>query len=358
MLRCNGYKAQLRLFGCSLLALSLIGCQRSPRANSSPAGAPEAELATLVDQVLQLASKTRVSAQRHTPWELVHALLGMGPNALMRDQSLPEEITLLQYFQNGGSWHGRPLYIPKSGGLEVNRSSYPGELETHTDQFLAYFALARIPLKTKIWVNGQSHELSDILNRSKERFSSTKETTFTLIALVGFEGIDSAWRNELGQQFSVRDLTALELDSDRSRLACGGTHSLLALANAYSLALQLGEADRWIWPKVSSRLQEARIRVREAQLESGAFPPSLMLSNSRELLPIHEENGTIYSTGHHLEWIVASAHGEELTAPWIRNAIAFLCKALIRRQFDPAPASPWYHALHAVRVYHERLRSE
>ncbi|MFM9196329.1 MAG: hypothetical protein ACKOWG_11420, partial [Planctomycetia bacterium] len=62
----------------------------------------------------------------------------------------------------------------------------------------------------------------------------------------------------------------------------------------------------------------------------------------------------IQTTGHILEWLVASLDQEELFQPRVTAAVEFLSAALAREPSREWKIGPLGHALHALTIYQER----
>ncbi len=314
------------------------------------------DLATLVDDALLAAGRNHFSVQRNTPWELVHALVGLGQEALVNDIG-DDRLTIRQYFERGGPWHGESVFSSIMNGPGLKKSSHRGEFEGHPDQFLAYFGLAGIPIGTKLAADDGVFSVKEMIFEAKRRFHSEKESSFTLLALAIYEGYPCIWTNQFGQKFSLRNLAEMELAADTSRLSCGGTHSLLALTHAFVAGTRGGRENNEEWSGVKDHLDASQARILHLQEPDGAFPGTLMFNTDSPGMNLSEENAKIYSTGHHLEWLITRGEIRQLEVPAIQRALFFLSEVLIRRQFDPGPASVWFHAVHALRLYKERAKA-
>src|SRR5262249_2940903 len=179
---------------------------------------------------LAAARKTRLSTARHTPWEIVHAGLGLGMGAELRDPATGQDLRILDYFRRGGPYLSDSIYEARGDDLQMCKSKFPSELERHPNQFLAYFAQENVPLDTRLTVGDRELPLAAMVAAAKKNFHPADEVTFTLIALAVYsDSAEEQWQNRFGQRYSVTDLVALELKADPKRLACGGAHSLFGL---------------------------------------------------------------------------------------------------------------------------------
>jgi hypothetical protein len=344
-----------------VLVVLVVACHNSgcsppsPDSRSEVSGNEPADLVPLIDQALKAARQNRLATNRHTPWEFVHAGLGLGPDAPIWDHNQQREITVRDYFRRGGPYLSEPIYVIQKNRIGIRTSRHYSELERHPNQFLAYFAQMEFPSSLSFEVQGQTFTLADLVASAQKHFDPALETTFTLLALAYYCPQEHRWHNIYGQTFSIEDLVSLEMKAERQRLACGGTHSLSALS--YALRRHGGEdkLHHPLWKAVADRLTQEQQAVQAAQEADGSFPTALV--GVQEAPPPGRETlkAKIYSTGHVLELLLLTLPEEELRAPWVRRAARFLCDAVIQCSFDPPPASPWYHALHALQMYRKRV---
>jgi hypothetical protein len=336
------------------VVLGPAGCSRMTEPGQAPADEP-GDLVVEVDRALTAARGNRLSTGRHTPWEILHAALGLGLEEEVWDHEKQEPITFLRYFQRGGPYLSEPIFVVQGKDVQMRKSRHPSEVERHPDQFLAYFAQLELPLETRFEFQDRTFQLADMVATAKRRFDSSQETTFTLLALAAYSPVGEKWQNQYGRAFSVTDVAALEMARPAERLACGGTHSLFALG----FALQKGHGNRQptepLWKSIADRLAEKRRLAQAAQEPDGSLPATLPGGEEGPGGPAGSVQAKIYMTGHMLEWIILTTPEGDLESPWIRRAVQFLCSAVFTCLFDPPSASPWYHALHALRMYRDRI---
>ncbi len=297
------------------------------------------------------ASETRISTAQHTPWELLHAGIGIGPQGSLQDG--PAVLSIVEYFKNGGPYLSQSIYERRHGGVAVRHSQNRSELERHPNQFLAYFGMMGLPLDMPIAVSSPSDAtIKDLLDTACLQFDPTDEITFTLIAAAIYLPDDAMWTDDHGRSWTLKDLIALELAADSEMLACGGSHSSYAL----TLALQKlrGELPISLELELADRLQAKVTEIQKSQLIDGSFPAAVIGISDDLSSQYNDRSSKIYSTGHSLEWILIYLENSELQQDWVKRAISFIASQ------DPSSerrinAGTWFHALHALRMYQERI---
>lgn len=310
------------------------------------------DLRDWVNRVLGVARETMVlTTHRHTPWELMHAALGLGPDTPVLDERNGQRITLREYFRRGGPYFSESIYVVYGNDVQMRKSRHRSEIERHPNQFLAKFAQFEFPPEMTIESDAGTFTIADMVETAKRNFDPAAETSWTLIALAAYGTLDDAWADRYGQFTTSRDVLAHELEvTPGELLACGGAHRLFALAFASS---RWKTNDDELLRKVEVQLAESLAAIRAAQQSDGSFPASLLDERTRSSVRLAPDEATILRTGHHLEWVLVALPDEDLHAPWVRRAVRYLGERVIERDSVP-PSGSWCHALHALRLYRER----
>jgi hypothetical protein len=66
-------------------------------------------------------------------------------------------------------------------------------------------------------------------------------------------------------------------------------------------------------------------------------------------------NQRVETTGHILEWFVASLSNEQLRDPRVIKAVDYLSRVMLQNRANNWEIGPKGHALHALAIYDERL---
>lgn len=342
------------LFGITVGVVPCSGCVRSQPSNTPSSRADG--LVPILNKALAAGRNTSLSASRHTPWELLHAGLGMGLNSTVKIHAEGEEqlITLLQYFERGGPWRGQCVYVQNGNDVFVRTSVHAYELEKHPDQFLAYFGQMGLATDTRLRADNRIFTIADMVTSAKRRVSPYQETTFTLLALSAYSDAQETWTNDGGEKFSLAFLAEIELERDPRRLSCGGSHSILALSRALTKARQCGCLGEEVWSRVRERLGDEWKAVHSLQAEDGSLRFRTMVDNTDGFSRMNRSEMSIFMTGHTLEWVLTYCEEAALEFEWLCRAVRFLSDQLLERALNPTSFSGWFHALHALKLYQQR----
>jgi hypothetical protein len=336
-----------------LFSLSIAGCAGESTTHSVPER-HNSEATVTADRAAELRgflrANTFLSVERHTPWELAHAALGLGFDAPVLDERTGSRIPLGEVFRNGPSERSQAIYRVRDGFPVVRSSQGSADAEQHAAQFLAYFALLKVQPETPIRCQDQEFNIDDLVKGAIWNFDARDETSWVLIALSYYRSFNVQCKNKYGDTFDIDRLVRLTLD-ENSRLPCGGTHRLFSLAYALECAKEQGVKDSRLWDEVSKCLKDATVRAKASQLADGSIPfchgqpmPRNQIISQAKLL----------TTGHSLEWICEYIEPSEMESPWFQRALQFLTHEIEQQAVHPPPAAEWFHAIHALSLYCER----
>jgi hypothetical protein len=309
----------------------------------------------LVDAISQLLERSRsvlrLSARWNAPYEIIHAGLALGPEAVIRDAENSRDITIAEYFCRGGPYLGQPLYAENQGDVWFARGKHLVEIETHPNQFLAYFAQMGLPRDFPIQTDNKTFTIADLVATAKRQFDPAEDATWTLITLLEYGDANEKWSNQFGQVFQVTDLVpSVVAELDGTQRVCGGTHALLALAISRRRLASNERSSEAVLQVISSRLNTELQDVRQSQASDGGFAASWAADVTQD-----ELGAKLYATGHCLEWILLTLPPEELSSPWVVRAVGFLADALSSTNDGSRRVPAHYHALHALRMYKETV---
>jgi hypothetical protein len=349
MVQIMGSRRPLALW---LLAYTVAASGCSRIGGETTLSPDEAELCRLVDSVSKDASLTKQSTKTSTPSDIIQGALALGLDAVLWDHELKEFISYHHYFLHRANYLSAPMDDSGRETVRVRKGKRPSEFERHPNEFLAYFAQLGLPRDSEFQSEGRSFTINDMLNSTKRTFRRADEATYTLVALALYDDKEKEWKNEEGELVTFRDIVTSELEADPTNAACGGTHSFFALACASRKLNPNDGAERPLWRKVQDRLESEVQRAQRAQLSDGSIPFSDHGHDPGGEAGLHAK---IYATGHSLEWLVCHLRKEELHSEWIQNAVRFLCRAAMASTFDPPPASTWFHCLHGLNMYRNKI---
>lgn len=312
------------------------------RQNDAPSAADVKDLFRLVNGEVPL------SVRHNTPWELIHAAIGLGLDTDVAEGN-GGMIRLSEYFSRG-TYLAESIWDARGRRLHARRSSYSREAEYHANQFLAYFAMLDVPLDFPLHAGDRVLAVSDLLETARVECDPHGTNAYTLLALAAYGSFDDGWQNEFGQACSVKDLLASEIAvPERTRLACGGTHSLYAIAfTADKFRDELGREPA-LRHDVAAVLQSEIARCRESQGADGSLKPNLIGVDDKD-----STEWRVYATGHSLEWLLLAISDTEAESAMVHRAAAYLVGAIRNQGAGSFSASPLYHALHALRAFASR----
>lgn len=303
-------------------------------------------LAAAASAIATATECANLRSDRHTPWELVHAALGLGAAAKITD-SAANRITLLAYFANSGPSFGESIYRIADGMVSVRKSGLRRDCERHPNQFLAYFSQLGLDDSTSLLTDGGVRTIRDLVSTAEATFDPLDETTFTLVALSSYCKWDDEWLSASGKYCTLKDVLVAEMAKPLEKAACRGAHTLygyVCVATKFSSELrQFPE----LAAELRGRIEQQRTTAKTTQQPDG----SLLLYAGTPFQGNQErqEREKLFSTGHALEWILLGT-SDPIGEGWICDAIRYLARAVQLKSGSDVPASTWYHAVHALRM--------
>jgi hypothetical protein len=326
------------------------GCGNPEIVARAPSSYAKSDLHELVERAIRSTiERMHFSAKRNTPWELIHAALGLGPDYEIAGSD-GRPVRFVDYLRTGALYRGQSTFMLIDGRVKVRPKRHRSEFEGHPNQFLAYFAEMNLPLSFRFNTASESFTVREMLSNAQYQYNPSEESTFTTIAFAAYMRDGETWRDEFGHEHTLDELIALELRAKRGRLSCGGTHTDFALALATK---QLTSPSHPILDAVLARLSDDIRSVRGSQRVDGSlcFPNEENLSEvARDAEPIDK----VFATGHNLEWLVLALPENEFRSEWLARAVRFIANELIGSSSDVIDIGYIFHAIHGLRMYEWR----
>jgi hypothetical protein len=284
-------------------------------------------------------------------WAVFHGILGLGPEATLKHPLLGVRVKAIDYICEGGQLRGMH-FIPYPDGVDVET----GEMfvsQGHQDQFIAEMAQCGMPADRKFLVEGKEHPFLDFVHHSQMRASVTanQELSWTILVLGQYLGTDLAWTNSKGEALRFEDLVRYEINAPIMDAACGGTHRLFGLKWVANLHARKGGTQSGVWKDLEEEQVKYQQLARKYQNLDGSFSTSFF----REPASAPDLQLRMNTTGHILEWLAYSLPQSELHAQWIKDAVYELTRMFLEIESKPMETGTLYHALHGLRIYHERV---
>jgi hypothetical protein len=237
---------------------------------------------------------------------------------------------------------GERLSLPVSPGLQG-----------HHGQFLSMLAQSNVDQGHELQVDGFHYQVRDLIAYEKRTCESGMELTFKLIGIAHYTPSEKPWTNHQGESWSVRRLLVEELDQpiDRMACCCGGTHRLFAWSCAVEHRREEGEPVDGPWATAAARVRSYQNRAFQLQNRDGSFSTLWMdrPENATDL------TRSLLTTGHTLEWMVASLPEHELHDPRVERAVYYVADVLERNRGKRWQRGVLGHSLHALAIYEQRV---
>jgi hypothetical protein len=331
-----------------------------PEKIQSPA--PPASLKERVKAALDQV-KNRELRTSHSFWTVFHAILGNGLDAKIFDANTNKEYTALDYICNGGHIWGLQFFVHEKimdgkDGVDVQIGpTFYGQ--GHQDQFVAEMTQLGLPLNTVFHIQykdekaKRQYTFEDFLRYSKAntRMEGNEELSWTVLAVAQYYGTQLSWTNKFGKKIDFEDLVRHEVDQPVETAACGGTHRLFGLTWAYYIHLRDGGKMTPVWQKLDAKLKIYRDKAHnDRNKDLGTFSTEYFKGPGRSS-DIERKIGT---TGHIVEWLALYLPDEELTQPWMQDAVEALALMILDSQDKLLDGGALYHAAHGLHLYYWR----
>lgn len=341
--------------GACLAVLLFVGTQATLQANDQPAQtAADDPLVKLVDEAIEITKKRHLDFQQHTPWQILHGLLALRENYVLKDGD--QMVNAIEWISNKGTFRGQHWFQATPHGAKAHPyNGTPYDFEGHVNQTLAIIAMCNLPLDHEFKVaGGQTVTMTDMINHAKMTVNSQEEITWTLWFLTHYVDQDEQWTNIHRQPWSMETLVRMQSRFDPNRSPCGGCHGLFAMAYARNAYLQKHGQLRGAWLEADQRLQQYVAAARAMQNRDGSFATEFFRARGFS----YEFNERIKSSGHMIEWLMMALPRRQLDDQWVRLGVQTLANDLIRNASQPADCGPLYHALHALVLYKQRVQPQ
>jgi hypothetical protein len=329
----------------------------SPALAEPPAAAP---LPPLTRNMQYLRNKVRrvlrgyynkpLNSRDNDPWEMMHGMLAYELESRVRhDGPRGQLITSV-----GWLCYNKPckrmslLRVTPEGEL---RAKYGVGLQGHMGQFLAMLAQCNVSPDYPILVSGRDFTIQDLIEAEKITCKADEELTFKLIALMHYLESDARWVNEQGEEWNIERLIREELAQPIRGAACGGTHRLAGLGLAARKRVERGEPLDGEFARAADYIKKYHSYAFQLQNRDGSLSTEWFHGRGDE----PDIDRRVKTTGHILEWLIYSLGDEELHYPRTVRAVSYLANLLYGNFNHEWEIGPRSHALHALRLYDERV---
>ena len=331
----------------------------TPKPQPAPTPAPVVAepidpLLKLANEAVEISSRRYLTADVHTPWQVIHGLLAYRQDFQLKTQD-GRKINALDWAASGVTFRGESLFQKTPYGGRAHPFIQAYWFEGHPTQFMAYLTMCRLPTTHEFKTStGEIVTVQDIINNAKMDVTRATdvEMTWTLWALAHYLEPSTQWVNKKGEAWSMEELVRLELRNTIYDGPCGGTHSLFATAYARNAYLQTKQPLRGTWLEADQKIQRFIAEAKALQNPDGSFSTHFFKGRGTS----NDFNTRITSSGHMIEWLMVALPQSRLSEPWIQNGVRCLAQDLIDNRHVNAECGPLYHAVDGLQIYRERMQ--
>jgi hypothetical protein len=316
-----------------------------------PENARLAALRKRIARTLATYHRRQLNTRDHTSWEIMHAFLAFGlPARVHLAGPTGEPVSSIGWLNMGGRCRGQSLLEVRDGELVAIRGY---GVQGHSAQYLAMLAQCRVSPRSPIVVDSRPFTVADLIESEKRACRPKTELTFALIAMAHYLPSDAAWASSDGGEWTLERLVEEELAQPVNGAPCGGTHRLFGLSYACQRRRQAVGSLDGAYARANDLVRNHQVlTLTRLQNRDGS------LSTEWFKRPADREDDIerkVQTTGHMLEWIVASIDQESLYHERVTRCVEFLTRALAADPGHDWKIGPMSHALHALTIYQERM---
>ena len=307
------------------------------------------KLIQLCQETVDVTSRRLLSTDLHTPWQMMHGLLGLRQDFVMMHQG--GQVSGLEWIKEGQTFENEHWFEKTRHGGRAHPYSRPYAFEGHANQCVAILSMCGVDLDQQFGTATGPITMRDMIKHAQMTVSEKDEPTWTLWALSRYLPPNAQWQNEKGEFWSIEKLVQQQTAKPMMGAPCGGTHSLFALAHARNVYLRQGKPLRGVWLqaeyKIRQHINTARMQTNsDGSLSSNYF-------RGRHYDP--DFNKRMASVGHVLEFLMIALPQEELNSRWVRQAIETVARDLMNNRKAYVKCSPLYHTVNALNIYLDRV---
>jgi hypothetical protein len=291
-----------------------------------------------------------LNSRENDPWELMHGMLAYGVQSQIR-QGGPQgkTITLVGWLCYNKPCKGFTLlYLTPEDKLRAKQGV---GLQGHMGQFLAMLAQCQVSPDYPIRVGNEEFTINDLIKAEQETCYTKTELTFKLIALMHYLDTDATWVNDQGQSWDIPRLIREELAQPIRGAACGGTHRLSGLSLAARTRVARGEPLDGEYLRAAQFVEKYQNYAFQLQNRDGSLSTEWFRGRGDE----DDIDRRVKTTGHILEWLCYSLQDQDVRSAKTFRAANYLATLLATNFNHEWELGPLGHAIHALRLYDERV---
>jgi hypothetical protein len=307
-------------------------------------------LRSLIADTLATYQRRPLNTVSNTPWEVMHGFIAFGiPTQIRVGGPTGSLVNAIGWMNMGGRCRGQVMLAAVGDRVVAQKGI---GVQGHSAQYLAILAQCRVALNSPISIQSKSFTVADLVEEEKLSCKSKTELTFALIGLAHYLPNDAAWESRDGKTWDLEKLVAEEIEQPIRGAPCGGTHRLFGLAYGCQRRLRAtGKLDGHYARADKFVRDYQNFTLKKLQNPDGSFSTEWFKYPADRDDDIDRK---VQTTGHILEWLVASLDQHDLYQPRVVAAVEFLATALARQPSREWKIGPMGHALHALTIYQER----
>jgi hypothetical protein len=333
-----------------LFAVSLLNPSIGTAAEKSSAAKPVDPLAKQVTEAIEITKQRFLTANVHTPWQIMHGMLALRQEYLIKDKD-GKKIRATDWISNGPKFRGDSWFQVTQNGGRAHPYTTDYAFEGHPNQFLAILSISGLPQSHKLKADRRTITIGEMVKHAKANVNSEEEVTWTLWALSHYLGSDARWVNKFGQQWSIEQLVRLQTQEQPFNAACGGSHGLFALTYARNVYLRKNRTLRGAWLAADQKIQRYIAEAKSLQNVDGTFSTEYFQGRGAS----SDFEKRLNTTGHTLEFLMIALPQNRMKEAWVRKAVTAMTSELIKNKSRPAKCASLYHALNGLVLYRDRM---
>lgn len=311
------------------------------------------DLPQLINDAISITSRRYLTADVHTPWQIMHGLLALRQEYKIKVNG--EKVSALNWLTERRYYKGQPIIEHTPHGGRFHTFTEPYAFEGHPNQFLAIATMSELPVDFAFNTTaGGQVTIQDMINNAKADVNDREEITWTLWALSRYLPVDTEWFSAAGEPWSIERLVQIQTYANPNDAACGGTHGLFALSLARNSYLATGQPLRGIWLEADQKIKRFIAKAKSLQNPDGTFSTEYFKGPGES----SDFGKRIATSGHILEFLMVAAQDDQLQQEWMQKAIWAVANDLVENRKEAADCGPLYHALHALVLYKQRAGIE
>ncbi|MGZ0167537.1 MAG: hypothetical protein ACKVII_26745 [Planctomycetales bacterium] len=311
------------------------------------------DLPQLINDAVSITSRRYLTADVHTPWQIMHGLLALRDQYKIKVDG--EKVSALNWLTERRFYKGQPIIEHTPHGGRFHTFTEPYAFEGHPNQFLAIATMSELTVDFAFNTTaGGQVTIQDMINHAKADVNDREEITWTLWALSRYLPVDSEWISAAGEPWSIERLVQIQTYANPVDAACGGTHGLFALSLARNSYSATGKPLRGIWLEADQKIKRFIAKSKSLQNEDGTFSTEYFKGPGES----SDFGKRIATSGHILEFLMVAAQDDHLQQEWMQKAVFAVANDLVDNRRKSADCGPLYHALHALVLYRQRAGIE